>query len=206
MTTKELIIEEALTLFSQKGYHGTSVKDIANAVGIKDSSLYKHFSSKQEIFDIIVCTMENKMEKMSLEMGLPPDNNFTSAASYYGSLTKEGLLALSRQVFLFYLKDPFVARFRKMAIIEQYNQENIYRVYHRIFLESSIFYLTALFQEMIAQHIFVAVDACILAMNFYTPIFFLLCKYDQTPDLEAQAIECLDKQIGEFYRIYRICE
>ena len=51
MTTKERIVEEALTLFSVKGYKGTSVKDIAGAVGSKDSSIYKHFTGKQEILD-----------------------------------------------------------------------------------------------------------------------------------------------------------
>ena len=49
MTTKERITEEALTLFSTNGYQGTSVKSIADAVGIRDASLYKHFKSKQEI-------------------------------------------------------------------------------------------------------------------------------------------------------------
>ena len=49
MTTKERIIEEALTLFAEKGYQGTSVKNIADAVGIKDSSLYKHYKSKLEL-------------------------------------------------------------------------------------------------------------------------------------------------------------
>ena len=54
MTTKEKIIDESLSLFSIKGYKGTSVKNIADAVGIKDASLYKHFKSKQEILDTLV--------------------------------------------------------------------------------------------------------------------------------------------------------
>ena len=71
MTTKERIIEEALTLFAEKGYQGTSVKNIADAVGIKDSSLYKHYKSKQEIFDTIVQEMSLRMERISLDFGLP---------------------------------------------------------------------------------------------------------------------------------------
>ncbi|MGH4117400.1 TetR/AcrR family transcriptional regulator [Clostridium sp.] len=42
MTTKERILDETLTLFSKNSYDGVSVKDIPNAVGVKDSSLYKH--------------------------------------------------------------------------------------------------------------------------------------------------------------------
>ena len=71
MTTKERIIEEALTLFAEKGYQGTSVKNIADAVGIKDSSLYKHYKSEQEIFDTIVQEMSLRMERISLDFGLP---------------------------------------------------------------------------------------------------------------------------------------
>ena len=43
MTTKERIIDQALDLFSRKGYDGVSVRDISGAVGIKESSLYNHF-------------------------------------------------------------------------------------------------------------------------------------------------------------------
>lgn len=51
--TKQRILDEALRLFSQSGYDAVSVERIASAVGIKAPSLYKHFKSKQEIFDAI---------------------------------------------------------------------------------------------------------------------------------------------------------
>lgn len=101
MTTKERIIEEALTLFAEKGYQGTSVKNIADAVGIKDSSLYKHYKSKQEIFDTIVQEMSFRMERMSLDYGLPGEADMEEAAALYGGLSLEALLALSRDIFLF---------------------------------------------------------------------------------------------------------
>jgi len=54
MNTKEKIIYESLNLFSTKGFDAISVRDIANAVGIKASSLYNHFKNKQDIFDTII--------------------------------------------------------------------------------------------------------------------------------------------------------
>ena len=51
MNTREKIIYESLNLFSAKGFDAISVRDIANAVGIKASSIYNHFKSKYEIFD-----------------------------------------------------------------------------------------------------------------------------------------------------------
>ena len=47
--TKALIEREALRLFARQGVDGTSVKDIAQAVGVADAALYRHFSSKEEI-------------------------------------------------------------------------------------------------------------------------------------------------------------
>lgn len=49
-STREKILSESLDLFSKKGYHGTSMREIAKAVGIKGSSIYNHFSGKEEIF------------------------------------------------------------------------------------------------------------------------------------------------------------
>ena len=49
-STKERIIFESLNLFSQKGYDGVSMRDIAAAVGIKGASIYNHFKGKEEIF------------------------------------------------------------------------------------------------------------------------------------------------------------
>ncbi len=58
MNTKKRILDEALTLFSEKGYANVFVADIAEAVGIKAPSLYKHYKSKigvsQELSDMIV--------------------------------------------------------------------------------------------------------------------------------------------------------
>ena len=47
--TKERILEEALKLFSQSGYMGTSMNDIAAELGVTKAALYKHYKSNQEI-------------------------------------------------------------------------------------------------------------------------------------------------------------
>ena len=203
MTTKDRIVEEALTLFSTKGFKGTSVKNIADAVGIKDASLYKHFKSKQEILDTIVETMRHRIEGMSLSMDLPTGEDYEKAAKVYGEFGEETLAALSKQFFLFYLKDPFVCRFWRMGTIEQFQNPEVSRVYRKLFLEDSITYQTGVFSKMIDYHLFRAADPQVMAIYFYTPIFFLLSKYNNHPELEEEALLLLDKQVREFYRIYR---
>ena len=46
--TKERILDEALRLFAQSGYMGTSMNDIADRLGVTKAALYKHYTSKQE--------------------------------------------------------------------------------------------------------------------------------------------------------------
>ena len=48
-TTRQRILREASALFAQKGYHGTSTREIATAVGIQQPSLFHHFESKEAI-------------------------------------------------------------------------------------------------------------------------------------------------------------
>lgn len=202
MTTKEKIIDEALTLFSTKGYQGTSVKNIADAVGIKDSSLYKHYKSKKEIFDTIVLEMSMRMEGMSRGLGLPGEENMEKAAFGYGQLTSEGLWELSKNIYLYYLRDEFAARFRRMLTIEQFRDREIYEVYRKIFMEDSITYQTQLFGEMIRQGIFIEANPAAMAVNFYAPVYFLLNKYDQEWGREDEALAELKQHVEEFGRIY----
>ncbi|MBN2659227.1 MAG: helix-turn-helix transcriptional regulator [Spirochaetales bacterium] len=53
-TTKEKIFREAVNLFAAKGYHGTSMRELAAAAGIKESSVYNHFKGKEAILDAIL--------------------------------------------------------------------------------------------------------------------------------------------------------
>jgi AcrR family transcriptional regulator len=46
---REIIVKAAGRLFREKGYEGTSVRDLANAVGLQSGSLFFHFRSKEEI-------------------------------------------------------------------------------------------------------------------------------------------------------------
>ncbi len=47
--TRDDILEAAALVFRQKGFHGASMADIAEAVNLQKASLYHHVSSKQEL-------------------------------------------------------------------------------------------------------------------------------------------------------------
>ena len=47
--SRDAILDAAAQIFRQKGYHATSMQDIASAVNLQKASLYHHVASKQEI-------------------------------------------------------------------------------------------------------------------------------------------------------------
>jgi AcrR family transcriptional regulator len=50
MSTRRIeLTREAARLFAQKGYHGTSIGDIADALGVQKGSLYSHIASKEDL-------------------------------------------------------------------------------------------------------------------------------------------------------------
>lgn len=49
--TRRDILDAALELFAAKGFYGTSLRDIARAVGVRESALYNHFPSKESLFE-----------------------------------------------------------------------------------------------------------------------------------------------------------
>lgn len=204
MTTKEKITEEALTLFAEKGYKGTSVKNIADAVGIKDASLYNHFKSKQEIFDSIVELILRHISGLSQTLGLPQnEKQDISISAFFRNLDLDGLKKITRESFVFYLTDPYISRFWRVAHIEQYANPQIYTIFRKIFFEDAISYQAQLFKEMMEQDIFHQGDAKAAAINFYSPIYMLLSIYSNQQERMEEALEILDNQIEEFFRIYR---
>jgi AcrR family transcriptional regulator len=52
--TRGDILDAALELFASKGFFGTSLRDIARAVGVRESALYHHFPSKEALFEAVL--------------------------------------------------------------------------------------------------------------------------------------------------------
>ena len=52
--TKERILAAALDLFSQNGYAGTNIRELTAALGLVKSGVYKHFGSKEDIWNTLL--------------------------------------------------------------------------------------------------------------------------------------------------------
>lgn len=61
--TKKIIFESAIKVFSNSGYDGATVDEIAIEAGVAKGTLYYHFKSKEEIFKFIISEGLNLMEE-----------------------------------------------------------------------------------------------------------------------------------------------
>lgn len=84
--TRNEILFAAAQIFGQKGYHATSMQDIAQAVNLQKASLYHHVSSKQEILvELLDQALDLLIERMNQVMALeiPVDQKLRQAVSTY---------------------------------------------------------------------------------------------------------------------------
>ena len=203
MNTKQKILNEALTLFSEKGYSSVYVGDIADAVGIKAPSLYKHYKSKQEIFDSCVKVFSERMEDIRTGLRLP---DTAKAGIDYQSVTTETLIEIANGLFMFYWQDDVAAKFRRMLMIERYHNPELNELFEDLFINGAVRHEEKIFSDLIQAKIIKNENPHIIALRFYTPIFYLLQKYDMHPDMIEEANEELTLMVQEFCNTYGIKE
>lgn len=90
--TRDDILEAAAQVFRQKGFHGASMADIAEAVNLQKASLYHHVSSKQEIlFEILDRALELLLERITplARQDLPADERLRQMICEYLQILAE---------------------------------------------------------------------------------------------------------------------
>ncbi len=202
-STKQEILEASLDLFSVYGYDGVSVKDIATAVGIKDSSLYKHYKSKQDIFGTLIAEMNRRFEQTATFYKLP-QGEIDEIYRQYGENDLTWLKKAVEGIFLFFFDDAYARKFRRILMIEQYKNSEAKRMFNEWFLDGALSFQSALFARMMREGYFREVDPFVAAVQFYGPIFLLLLRCDSAPEKRDEALDLLDRHIEEFAANYHI--
>lgn len=71
---RDQIIDTARRVFTQAGFDGARTRDLAAAAGINEALLYRHFGSKEELFEAAVATpLEEAVSKVAESSGAPPE-------------------------------------------------------------------------------------------------------------------------------------
>ena len=91
-----------------------------------------------------------------------------------------------------------------MLLIERYNNKKLNDIYEDIFINKALEYEEKVFSTLIDKDIIKHNNPHTLALEFYSPIFYLLQKYDLHHDKEKIALEELSLLIHNFYEKYNI--
>lgn len=183
MNTKEKIFDVALDLFSKKGYDSVSLREIAEEVGIKKSSIYSHYPSKEailiSIFEYFTDLFEYDELLNSKELVLATDNDILTQNPemfyHIGSEAIKEMFSNERNLKIW-----------KLIFIQMHYNEKI-----RVFFQNEILLKPLLFWEefftILKEKEIIRKDCNpkLLAKEYYSyPIYLLLeicAKYEDIP-------------------------
>ena len=192
MTTKERILEAALTLFAENGYDGTSVEQIATEVGIKAPSLYKHYKGKEDILNALIDSAEVRYEEM------------------FGSERNTGKVPKDPEEFIkvtmgrieFTIKDPVIRKTRMLLVQEQFRNERIAEVTTRHQLDGIQRMFAKIVEGMMDAGIFKKDDPALLAVELTAPAVLWIAQADRQPQYADEVMGNIEKHIRHFCDVY----
>jgi len=191
--TKEKIFNAALDLFAEVGYRSTSVRDIAEKVGIRESSIYNHYQSKEAILDDIL----NSFIKDNLA-DFPNEDVLLASMSQN---TVEEFWILGQERFHRFITSPGVEKtFRIMMSTHFYNP----RAQHTLLslLHWYIGQVEIILERMIKKNLIRKVDSRVAATQYvYVILAFLLELFATDTSKRQQAIieSTVNKHIEFFF-------
>lgn len=191
MKTYEKILAESLKLFAEKGYDAVSVAEIADKVGIKAPSLYKHFKSKRDIFESIIKKMESADAETAEENGMPESNKKCAESA----LTEEQIIAYSKEMLAYWTENEFACNFRKLLTLEQFKSEEMRGMYSAYLSAGPVQYMAEIFRPCAATD----EEARLAATAFYAPMFLMYNLYDGGADIN-ELLSMLEKHIRLFFK------
>ncbi|MCR4752750.1 MAG: TetR/AcrR family transcriptional regulator [Eubacterium sp.] len=192
MYTKERILDAALTLFSENGYNGTSVEQIAKIVGIKAPSLYKHYRGKEEILNALIDSAEARYEEMfgsEKQIGKIPEN-------------REEFIKVTMERISFTMRDPVIRKTRMLLVQEQFRNERIAEVTTMHQLDGIQGMFAKIIKEMMGKGIVKEDDPYLLSVELTAPAVLQIARSDRQPQSEKDALESIEKHLRHFCDVY----
>ena len=192
MSTKEKILDAALTLFAENGYDGTSVEQIANIVGIKAPSLYKHYKGKEDILNALIDSAETWYEEM-----FGSENNIGEVPQ-----SREEFIKMTMERISFTMRDPIIRKTRILLVQEQFRNERISEATTRHQLDGIQRMYAKIIKGMMDEGIVKSDDSDLLAAELTAPVVLQIARSDRQPQCEEECMEYIEKHLRHFCKVY----
>jgi AcrR family transcriptional regulator len=185
VNTKQRILEIAINLFAEKDYSSVSIREIAKEVGIKGSSIYNHFKSKEDIIDAI---LDYHMEASNSVF----DGYFEMPKISYEAehMSLEVILLSSMLTSMKFMELPNMDKIFKILSKEQLNNDKIRSFFLQEYIIKPREELEKVFEELIKKNMVKYIDSKQLAAEFHSYVIYkfyenYMLRRDKELDFEA---------------------
>jgi AcrR family transcriptional regulator len=168
--TRDRILEAAIDLFSKKGYDAVSMQDIADAVGIRKSSIYSHFKGKDEILQSI-------LSMFIAELARTGKSDDALIETYLSTLGPGGLMAAAGKQFEDRMQSPRLRKVWRMIAMEVYRNAMIRSFFEREMLEKPARFWEKAFRAMMDRGMIRRTDPAVLAREYHAFNIYLYVRY-----------------------------
>ena len=190
--TKEKILAAALEMFSRNGYAGTNIRELAASLGMGKSSLYRHFESKEELWNTLLDEMTAYYEAhLGSPEHLPPVPD-----------SLEGLVTMTTRMVDFTVRDEKIVMTRKMLFMEQFRDDRARDLATRHFLTGLTDMFAQVFAGMMDKGLLRRDDPALLAFAYTAPISALIHLCDRAPERTSCAMDQIETFSRHFIRVY----
>ena len=191
-TTKEKILDAALVSFAENGYKGTNLRDLAAGLGLSKSALYRHYASKEDIWNAVL----DRMEAYYVSRFGSPDKLPSAPKSC------DELIAMTMRMLDFTLHDKRVILTRQLLLKEQFRDERARHFATLHFLTGTQEIYARIFADMMENGILKKDDPDMLAFSYTTPISALIHYCDREPEREPEILQQMEAFVRHFIVTY----
>ena len=193
-TTKERILDDALILFAQNGYKGTNLRDLAARLELSKSALYKHYDSKEAIWNALL----DKMEAYYAQRFGSMDNLPKMPDSL------EEFMQMSMGMIRFTVHDPQIILTRKLLLTEQFHDDRVCKLATKHFLEGTANIYAKVFEAMMDKGLLKKQDPAMLAFSFTPPISALIHLCDREVERQPEAFARMEAYLRYFLDLHAV--
>ncbi len=181
------IIEVAADLFSRKGFGRTTTKQVAQAIGVSETTIFKHFTSKDELYAAI------------LEAKIGTEEILDRVAPVAGRQDDAGVLReLAREMIARMQRDPTLMRLLLFSALEGHSLSDLF---FRSRVQRIDDYLSRYIAARVAAGAFRVVDHAQAAWNFIgmvTQYILLHELFGQKPPSRRTVDQVIDDMVSLF--------
>ncbi len=192
--TKERILTAALEMFSQKGYEGTNIRELAASLGLVKSGIYKHYESKEAIWNALLDRMIAYYgEHFGSAEHLPPVPD-----------SLEDFVSMTMRMVNLTIRDEQIVKTRKVLTLEQYRDDRARDLATKHFLTGLTEMFTHIFSGMMEKGLICRDDPEMLAFAYTTPISSLIHLCDREPGRTEEATAQIEAFSRHFIATYGV--